>query len=166
MRARFGLVFQHAGLLDWLDVQDNVAFPLVERQVSRAVIRESVDDILDRLGLAKLRERMPHQLSTGERKRVALARAMVMRPEILIYDEPTTGQDPPHVATINAMIVEAQQSFDVTSLVISHDMASTFRIAHTVALLHEGRIVACGPPDVVHASRDAVVQRFLRASAM
>lgn len=166
LRTRFALVFQHAALLDWLDVGDNIAFPLVERGLSASVRRERVDEMLDRLGLAALRHRMPGEISVGERKRVGLARAMVMRPDVLIYDEPTTGQEPPRVREIDEMIVQTQEQFGVTTLVISHDMESTFRIAHTVAMIHEGRIVACGTPSELLASPNAHVHRFLHASAM
>jgi len=166
VRTHFGLVFQHAGLLDWMDVEENVAFPLVERrQEARAVIRDRVHDILERLGLTQLRHRLPGEISAGERKRVALARAMVMRPDILIYDEPTTGQDPLRTREIDDMIVRAQEQFDITTLVISHDMASTFRIAHAIALIHEGRIVAYGSPSEVRGSANDYVRHFLRASA-
>ena len=165
MRTRFGLVFQHGALLDWLDVEANVAFPLVERRREpRRAIDARVADLLARLDLTKLRHRMPSDISAGERKRVALARAMVMRPDILIFDEPTTGQDPTRTREIDDMIVQTQREFGVTALVISHDMASTFRIADRVALLREGRIIACGTPAEVSASRDEYVRHFLRAS--
>jgi ABC-type transporter Mla maintaining outer membrane lipid asymmetry ATPase subunit MlaF len=167
VRAHFGLVFQHGGLLDWLDVEGNVAFPLAERrQESTETIDERVRDLLERLDLTRLRHRMPGEISTGERKRVALARAMVMRPDILIFDEPTTGQDPTRTGEIDDMIVETQRAFGVTTIVISHDLASTFRIADTVALIRDGRIVACGTPSELSASRNEYVRHFLQASAV
>jgi phospholipid/cholesterol/gamma-HCH transport system ATP-binding protein len=167
VRTHFGLVFQHGGLLDWLDVEHNVAFPLVEgRRESAEEIDERVTDMLGRLGLDKLRHRMPSDLSTGERKRVALARTMVMRPDILIFDEPTTGQDPTRTREIDDMIVQTQQQFDITTIVISHDMASTFRIADTIALIQDGRIVAYGTPSELSASHDEYVRHFLSASAV
>ncbi len=167
VRARIGFVFQHAALLDWLSVAENIAFPLVERRhTSAGEVRARVDESLERLGLTPLRHRMPYELSTGERKRVGLARAIVMQPEIIIYDEPTTGQDPVRTGEIDDMIVRIQEQLDVTTLVISHDMASTFRIAHTIAMIHEGKIVACGPPAELAASTDAYVRHFLHASAV
>ncbi len=167
VRTRLALVFQHAALLDWLDVEDSVAFPLVEqRRLSNDEIHARVHDVIERLGLAPLRRRMPHELSVGERKRVGLARAMVMQPEILIYDEPTTGQDPVRAHEIDDMIVQAQEQFGVTTIVISHDILSTFRIAHTVAMLHDGAIVACGTPAELRASTDASVHQFLRAASV
>jgi len=167
VRTHFGLVFQHAALLDWLSVEDNVAFPLVERRrESSRVIRERVDEMLERLGLTALRRRLPGDISAGERKRVGLARAMVMRPDILIYDEPTTGQDPLRTHEIDDMILETQREFDVTTIVISHDMVSTFQIAHTIAMIHAGAIVACGSPAELRASMDQHVREFLRASTI
>jgi ABC-type transporter Mla maintaining outer membrane lipid asymmetry ATPase subunit MlaF len=166
IRRRFGLVFQHAGLLDWLSVDDNIAFPLVEHGHSKHDARERVDDIVARIGLAGLRSRMPGELSPGERKRVALARAMVTRPEILIYDEPTTGQDPVRVSEIDTLIRETQEQFGITSLVISHDMASTFRLAHHIVMLHHGRVVARGTPRELLASPDEHVRRFLAAAGV
>jgi phospholipid/cholesterol/gamma-HCH transport system ATP-binding protein len=153
-------------LLDWLDVEQNVAFPLVERRrESGPAIDDRVREMLERLGLARLRNRRPDELSVGERKRVALARAMVMRPEILIFDEPTTGQDPLRTREIDDMIVQSQEQFDVTTIVISHDMASTFRIGHTVAMIHDGTIVAYGTPAEVCGSANEYVRHFLHASA-
>lgn len=167
VRTHFGLVFQHAALLDWLSVEDNIAFPLVERRKeSTHAIHTRVHEILDGLELTGLRRRMPGELSVGERKRVGLARALVMRPDILIYDEPTTGQDPVRSHQIDDMIVHAQERFGVTTIVISHDMLSTFRIAHMIAMLHDGKIVACGTPAELRASADANVHQFLHAAAL
>ena len=109
---------------------------------------------------------MPAELSAGERKRVALARAIVTHPKILIYDEPTTGQDPQRSHEIEELIVSVQQQFDVTSLLISHDMASTFRIGHMIAMLHEGKIAAYGTPAQLRASDNEHVQRFIHAGAV
>jgi ABC-type transporter Mla maintaining outer membrane lipid asymmetry ATPase subunit MlaF len=160
LRERFGLVLQHAGLLDWLTVEGNIAFPLVEHGRDTAAVAE----VIAQLKLDPLRTRMPADLSAGQRKRVALARAMVTRPEILIYDEPTTGQDPTSTREINDLIVETQQRFDITTVVISHDMVSTFRIADSIAMLHDGKVIAYGGPAELRASTDAYVQRFLHAS--
>lgn len=165
VRSQFGLVFQHAGLLDWLDVEGNIAFPLVEqRRESAAVIRERVREAIDQLGLGPLRHRMPGELSAGERKRVALARAIVTRPRILIYDEPTTGQDPMRTHEIDDLITQIQQRYDVASIVISHDIPSTFHIAQRIALIHEGQIVICGTPAEVRASTNAHVRHFLASA--
>jgi ABC-type transporter Mla maintaining outer membrane lipid asymmetry ATPase subunit MlaF len=167
VRSRFGLLFQHAALLDWLSVAGNVAFPLEERsKTPRKEARERVLEILERLHIADIRDRMPGEISEGQKKRVGLARAIVMRPEIMIYDEPTTGQDPIRTRGIDDMIQETQEQFDITSIVISHDMASTFRIAHMIALLDSGRIAAYGTPAQVRASPDEHVQHFIHAGSV
>jgi ABC-type transporter Mla maintaining outer membrane lipid asymmetry ATPase subunit MlaF len=164
VRRRVGLLFQHAALLDWLTVEENVAFPLLERrQLPRKQVRERVQDTLERLHVIDIRDRLPGAISSGQRKRVGLARAIITQPEIMIYDEPTTGQDPLRTRQVDDMIQEAQETFDITSIVISHDMASTFRIAHTIALLDQGRIAAYGTPDQVRASSDPYVRKFIYA---
>jgi phospholipid/cholesterol/gamma-HCH transport system ATP-binding protein len=110
--------------------------------------------------------RMPGEISAGQRKRVGLARAIVMKPEIMIYDEPTTGQDPLRTRDIDDMIQQTQERFDITSIVISHDMSSTFRIAHMIAMLYQGRMVAFGTPAELRASPDEHVQRFIHAGSV
>jgi ABC-type transporter Mla maintaining outer membrane lipid asymmetry ATPase subunit MlaF len=167
VRKHFGLLFQGAALLDWLSVYDNVAFPVRERGgVSRQELRERVVDILERLNIADIMNRMPGEISAGQRKRVGLARAIVMRPDIMIYDEPTTGQDPLRTRDIDNMIQETQERFDITSIVISHDMASTFRIGHMIAMLYEGTIAAYGTPAALRASPNEHVQRFIHAGSV
>jgi phospholipid/cholesterol/gamma-HCH transport system ATP-binding protein len=167
MRKHFGLLFQNAALLDWLSVYDNVAFPLHERgEVHGAALRALVVDILERLNIADIMHRMPSEISAGQRKRVGLARAIVVKPEIMIYDEPTTGQDPLRTRDIDDMIQQTQERFDITSIVISHDMSSTFRIAHMIAMLYKGKIVAFGSPAELRASTDEHVQRFIHAGSV
>jgi ABC-type transporter Mla maintaining outer membrane lipid asymmetry ATPase subunit MlaF len=167
VRTKVGLLFQHAALLDWFSVFENVAFPLVERtKLSSKEIRERVFEILERLHIAELADRMPGEISVGQKKRVGLARAIITRPAIMIYDEPTTGQDPIRTREIDDMIQETQEQFDITSIVISHDMASTFRIAHRIALLHRGQIAAYGTPAEVRASPDENVQHFIHAGSV
>ena len=164
VRRRFGMLFQHAALLDWLTVFGNVAFPLEERTRStRAEIRDQVDSVLERLHIADIRDRLPGEISEGQKKRVGLARAIIMKPEIMIYDEPTTGQDPIRTRDVDDMITETQEQFEITSIVISHDMASTFRIGHMVALLNQGQIAAYGTPAEIRASSDSHVQHFIHA---
>ena len=164
VRRRFGLVFQSGALLDWLSVEDNIAFPLREHPIDHVATRTRVTEILDALDLEAVAGRLPAELSTGERKRVALARALVGRPDVVIYDEPTTGQDSLRAFEIDELIQRAQQQFGVTSLVISHDLTSTFRIAHRVAMLHEGTVIAYGTPAEIQASPIPYVQDFLRAA--
>lgn len=167
VRQNFGLLFQHAALLDWLPVFENVAFPLRERtKLGRGEIKDLVDEMLERTHIADIRDRMPGEISEGQKKRVGLARAMIMKPKIMIYDEPTTGQDPLRTRDIDNMIQETQAHYDITSIVISHDMASTFRIAHMIALLNRGEIAAYGTPAQVRASPNAHVQSFIHAGSV
>jgi phospholipid/cholesterol/gamma-HCH transport system ATP-binding protein len=167
MRKHFGLLFQNAALLDWLTVYDNVAFPIRERgNTSKQELRDRVTDILERLNISDIAHRMPGDISAGQRRRVGLARAIVMKPEIMIYDEPTTGQDPLRTRDIDDMIQQTQERFDITSIVISHDMSSTFRIAHMIAMLYQGRMVAFGTPAELRASPEEHVQRFIHAGSV
>jgi phospholipid/cholesterol/gamma-HCH transport system ATP-binding protein len=167
VRKHFGLLFQNAALLDWLSVYENVAFPIHERGgTGPGELRDRVLDILERLNISDILHRMPSEISAGQRKRVGLARAIVMKPEIMIYDEPTTGQDPLRTRDIDDMIQQTQEQFDITSIVISHDMSSTFRIAHMIAMLYQGRIVAYGSPAELRASPDEHVQRFIHAGTV
>ena len=168
VRKHFGLLFQNAALLDWLTVFENVAFPIRERgdAVPRGELRDRVNDITERLNIADILHRMPGEISAGQRKRVGLARAIVMRPDIMIYDEPTTGQDPLRTRDIDDMIQQTQERFDITSIVISHDMSSTFRIAHMIAMLYQGTIAAVGTPAELRASSNEHVQRFIHAGSV
>ena len=150
VQRKFGMVFQYAALFDSLNVVENIAFPLIERyRLPRSEIMERVRDLLRRLDLDNVpggEQKFPAELSGGMRKRVGLARALVDRPEILLYDEPTTGLDPIATQNVDEMIRRTAHDFGVTSVVISHDMASTFRIADRIAMLYEGKIIACGTP--------------------
>jgi ABC-type transporter Mla maintaining outer membrane lipid asymmetry ATPase subunit MlaF len=167
VRQNFGLLFQHAALLDWLTVAENVAFPLRERtKLGKGEIKDRVEEMLARTHIADITNRMPGEISEGQKKRVGLARAMIMKPRIMIYDEPTTGQDPLRTRDIDNMIQETQAHYDITSIVISHDMASTFRIAHMIALLNRGEIAAYGTPAQVRASPNQHVQSFIHAGSV
>jgi ABC-type transporter Mla maintaining outer membrane lipid asymmetry ATPase subunit MlaF len=167
VRTHFGMLFQHAALLDWLTVYENVAFPIRERTTASATeIRQRVLEILERLNIADIARRMPGEISEGQKKRVGLARAIVMKPEIMIYDEPTTGQDPLRTRDIDNMIQSTQKEFDLTSIVISHDMASTFRIGHMIAMLYMGEIAAYGTPAEIRASPNPHVQQFIHAGSV
>lgn len=165
LRTKVGMLFQHAALFDSMSVRENVAFPLVERRVcSRKEAHERTDRLLEQLKLMEIADQVPVQISSGQQKRVSLARALVTEPQLLIYDEPTTGQDPIMSLYVEEMIMEVQESFDVTSIVISHDMASAFRTADVIAMLHKGEIIACGPPQVIADSEDERVRNFVYAA--
>src|SRR5262249_54355383 len=144
-RRKFGLVFQFAALFDSLTVEENCAFPLREHtDKPNSEIKAIVADRLGALGIGGTQKKYPGGLAGGMRKRVGLARALVLEPEILMYDEPTTGLDPLATRNVDEMILATCERYKVTSVVISHDMASVFRIADRIAMLHNKRIMAAG----------------------
>ncbi len=163
LRLRFGMVFQHGALFDSMTVRQNVAFPLREHTpLSEAEVQERVRAVLGPVGLLFAIDKMPGELSGGMRKRVALARALVHRPEILLYDEPTTGLDPILTAQVDRLIRDTQDRHpDMTSVVISHDMQATFRIADHVAFLHDGKVLLAGPPGRLETTEDPRVRQFV-----
>ena len=164
MRHKFGMVFQAAALFDSMNVYDNVAFPLREhRSMSEEEIQKLVREKLDLMGLPRVAEqKYPADLSGGMRKRVGLARAIVMNPKIVLYDEPTTGLDPITTDYVDEMILAAQRELGITSVVISHDIASAFNIADQIAFLNKGVILEQGPPEQVRASQHPAVKVFLQ----
>ena len=168
VRRKFGMCFQYAALLDSLTIMDNVAFPLREHtKKSEKEIQSLVLDKLEKLGLnARVLDLYPAELSGGMRKRVGLARALMLDPKIIVYDEPTSGLDPITTRTVDEMIEQARNVFNVTNVVISHDMASTFRIAHRVHVLVKGKIVESGAPHDVVKSKRKDVREFIEASGV
>lgn len=166
VRRKFGMLFQNAALFDSMSVADNVAFPLRERtRLGRAEIVEKVREKLRLVGLEGAEHKMPSELSGGMRKRVGLARAIALDPPIILYDEPTTGLDPILCDTIDRLIVRMQKELDVTSVVISHDIAGAFKIGDCIAMLHEGRIQGCRTAEEMRESEDPVVRQFITGSA-
>ncbi len=166
-RRKFGMVFQMAALFDSLTVEENCAFPLVEHtKKSKAEIRDIVMNRLTALGLEDADKKFPGELSGGMRKRVGLARALVLEPEIILYDEPTTGLDPLATENVDNMIMTAAEKFKVTSIVISHDMASVFRVADRIAMLNEGVIEFAGTPDEIRRTEIDYVRRFITTSGV
>ncbi|MBI5607485.1 MAG: ABC transporter ATP-binding protein [Deltaproteobacteria bacterium] len=164
-RRSFGMLFQNAALFDSMSVFDNVAFPLREHhKLRKAELYDTVMQALTALKLEHAAQKFPGELSGGMKKRVALARATILRPKILIYDEPTTGLDPVMIKQVDDMIAETQARLQVTSVVISHDMASTFRIAHKIAMLHQGQIIEHGSPEEFRASDNPIVRNFIFVS--
>ena len=162
VRKRFGMLFQEGALFDSMNVGQNVAFPILEhRRLPWAAVEKLVAEKLELVGLPGIEEKMPSELSGGMRKRVALARAMALDPDIMLFDEPTTGLDPIMTAAIDELIINTQKRFNMTCVVISHDIQSVFRIAHRVAMLYEGRIVEEGIPEAFRNSSNEIVQEFL-----
>ena len=168
VRRKFGVVYQYAALLDSITVLDNVAFPLVEHtQLSRSEIRKRVIDKLHTLGLEEnVLSMRPAELSGGMRKRVGLARALMLDPPILIYDEPTSGLDPLTSRAVDDLIDDTRRRFGVTSIVITHDIASCFRIADQAILLVKGQIVARGTPNALAHGDNEVAREFIRMSGV
>jgi phospholipid/cholesterol/gamma-HCH transport system ATP-binding protein len=165
LRRKFGMVFQYAALFDSLTVVENIAFPLIERyRLPREEIMSRVRDLLKRLDLAHvggIEQKFPAELSGGQRKRVGLARALIDRPQILLYDEPTTGLDPVATKNVDDMILQTSRDFGVTSVVISHDMASTFRIADKISMLYQGKILVTGTPAELLRSQQPPLREFI-----
>ncbi len=163
IRQRYGVVFQGGALFDSMSVFDNVAFPLREKSRLRlAEIRERAEEKLAQVGLSDMGHKNPAEISGGMRKRVAIARALVTEPEIVFFDEPTTGLDPILVNTIHHLILELHRKFRFTAIMVSHEIPEIFRIADRVAMLHDGTIVESGLPEAVQQSSNAVVQQFIR----
>ncbi len=167
VRKSFGMLFQDAALFDSMNVGENVAFPLKEHTLLKpTIISEIVEQKLRQVDLRNVSHKLPSELSGGMRKRVGLARAIVLDPKIILFDEPTTGLDPIMADDIDTLIVETQRLTGATCVVISHDIKGTFKIAHKIAMLYEGRIVEAGTPEAVKSSDNSVVQQFIRGQAI
>jgi len=163
IRRRYGVVFQGGALFDSMSCADNVAFPLREKfRMPTAEIAKRVEASLAQVGLEGVGAKFPAEISGGMRKRVAIARALVTEPEIVFFDEPTTGLDPVLVNTIHRLILDLHRRFRFTAIVVSHEIPEIFEIADTVAMLHEGRIAEAGPPAAIQASANRVVRQFIR----
>ena len=162
MRKRFGMLFQEAALFDSMNVGTNVAFPLREHtNLNDKNIRGIVAQKLEQVGLTGLEEKMPAELSGGMKRRVGLARALVLDPEIVLFDEPTAGLDPPMAEAIEELILETQRRLRKTFVVITHNIHTAFHIGNQIAMLHEGRIVEEGTPGAFRRSSNPVVQAFM-----
>jgi phospholipid/cholesterol/gamma-HCH transport system ATP-binding protein len=162
VRKKIGVLFQDGALFDSMTVAENVAFPLRERGIRKIPeLLEKVRAALDVVGLKDHMEKMPINISGGMRKRVALARAIITQPECILYDEPTAGLDPIVADSIDHLIRRLQRDFRVTSITVTHDMKSMFKIADRVAYLREGRIYFLGTPEEIRDTRDPAIRRFI-----
>ncbi|MDO9529518.1 MAG: ABC transporter ATP-binding protein [Syntrophales bacterium] len=162
IRKKFGMLFQESALFDSMNVGENVAFPLREQtKMKDDEIKKVVADRLRAVGLTGIEDKMPSELSGGMKKRVGLARAIAMHPQMVLFDEPTTGLDPIMTEAINNLIIDTQKNFNLTSIVISHDVSSIFKIGHKIAMLHEGKIVEYGTPEEIRESKNPVLEQFL-----
>lgn len=165
MRKKFGILFQNAALFDSMNVYENVAFPLVEHtKKSRDEISRIVTEKLRLVGLRDVEEKMPSELSGGMKKRVGLARAIALDPDIILYDEPTTGLDPIMCDVVDNLIHDTQKELGVTSIVISHDIESTLKIADYIAMLYDGKVVLYGTPEDFKTTDNPYVKQFFSAS--
>ena len=166
MRQSFGMCFQYSALFDDLTVAENICFPLVEHsKLSKAEMRQKCEEKLIAVHLDPkvVMDKYPNELSGGMKKRVALARGIILEPSIILYDEPTTGLDPMTRNTVDELILETNQKFGLSSVIISHDMYSALHYADVLAFLHKGEIVFCGPPAEFNKSEHPMVQGFLNA---
>ncbi len=162
VRGKFGMLFQGAALFDSLTVAENVSFALRrERKCSPDEIRNKVAEMLDMVELSGTEDKKPSELSGGMRKRVGLARAIIYRPQIVLYDEPTTGLDPVVSDSIDQLIMRVRDRFKVTTVVVTHDMRSARRVGQRILMLHEGKIYVDGTPAEIFSSTDPVVHRFV-----
>jgi len=166
IRCRFGFLFQMGALFDSMTVAENVAFPIKEHGGKlNGRLAEIVAEKLRLVGLDGLQNRTPGQISGGQKKRVALARAIALGPEVILYDEPTTGLDPVRSDVINELILKLKREIHVTSVVVTHDMTSAMKVADRIVMLHQGSIIADGPPDYFRTTTDARVRRFVDGQA-
>ena len=166
IRKRFGMLFQSGALFDSLTVGDNIALPLREHtKLDENVISIIVKMKLEQVGLRGFEDLMPSQLSGGMKKRVGLARAIVMDPRIIFYDEPTAGLDPVMTGVVDKLTMDLTRKLDITSVVVTHDMGSVFRIADRIVMLHQGNILQIGTPEEIKNSTNPLVQQFITGDA-
>lgn len=166
LRKKFGMLFQGAALFDSLTVAENVGFALQEHAaMEEHAIRQRVEECLALVGLERAEDLYPAELSGGMRKRVGLARAIAMNPEIILYDEPTTGLDPIMGDVINDLIIALRDRLKVTSVVVTHDMRSAYKVADRIAMLYNGSILEAGTPEHIRQSANPVVQQFIQGQA-
>jgi phospholipid/cholesterol/gamma-HCH transport system ATP-binding protein len=166
LRTQIGYVFQFAALFDSLSIGENIAMGLRKQgKLDTPGIHKRVAEVLDLVDLPNVEDRFPAELSGGMRKRVGLARAIALRPKYLLYDEPTTGLDPVTSAVIDELMVRMRDKLGVTSVVITHDMRSAYRVGTSIAMLYEGRVRQCGTVDEIRQSSDPVVRQFIEGRA-
>ncbi len=165
-RMKFGMLFQGAALFDSLTVGENVGFALYEHsRLSKTEIEKRVRECLEHVGLAGIEHLKPAELSGGMRKRVGLARAIAVNPEIIMYDEPTTGVDPIMGDAINELIIELHDKLNVTAIAVTHDMVSAYKIASRIAMLYEGKIIEVGTPDEIKNTKNPIVHQFITGAS-
>ncbi len=166
VRTQFGFLFQMGALFDSMTVRENICFPLIEHTAMTAAERnERCRQVLLRVGLNGTQDKMPAALSGGQRKRIALARAIALHPRVILYDEPTTGLDPVRSDVINELLNKLRSELAVTSIVVTHDMTSAYTIADRMVMLYDGRLIADGSPQEIQQTDHPVVRRFIEGKA-
>ncbi len=166
IRRRFGMLFQSGALFDSMTVGENIALPLREHtQLDESIIGIIIKMKLELVGLRGFENLMPSQLSGGMKKRVGLARAIAMDPKIVFYDEPTAGLDPVMTGVIDKLTMDLTKKLRITSVVVTHDMNSVFRIADRIVMLHQGNVMQIGTPDEIRHSKNPIVQQFITGEA-
>jgi phospholipid/cholesterol/gamma-HCH transport system ATP-binding protein len=166
LRLTFGMLFQGAALFDSLTVAENVGFNLIEHtDMDPITVSKRVKEALSLVGLYGIEDLMPSELSGGMQKRVGLARAICMRPKIILYDEPTTGVDPIMADAVNDLIKRLHDKLDITSIVVTHDMVSAYKVASDIAMLYEGKIVQRGTPDEIKNTDNPIVKQFITGAS-
>jgi phospholipid/cholesterol/gamma-HCH transport system ATP-binding protein len=166
VREQFGFLFQMGALFDSLTVEENIGFPIVEHtRKTPAEISRIVDEKLRMVGLPEVRKKMPAELSGGQRKRVALARAIALDPRLILYDEPTTGLDPIRSDVINELIIKLKREIRVTSVVVTHDMHSAFRVGDRIVMLDKGKTIFDGTPQQIQQSKNPLIRSFVLGEA-
>ena len=165
-RMKFGMLFQGAALFDSLTVGENVGFALYEHtNLSKSQINKRIRECLDHVGLSGIEHLKPAELSGGMKKRVGLARAIAVNPEIIMYDEPTTGVDPIMGDAVNDLIIELHDKLSITAIAVTHDMVSAYKIADRIAMLYEGKIIETGTPEEIKNTKNPVVKQFITGAA-
>jgi len=166
VRQKFGILFQSAALLDSMTVEENVALPLIEHSsFTSGEISDKVDEALNTVGLPGSNTLMPSELSGGMKKRVGLARALVYQPQYMLYDEPTTGLDPIMADIINKLIIDLNERTSVTSIIVTHDIVSAYKVSDRIVMLHYGNIILSGTPDEIKNTDNPTVRQFVEGSA-
>ena len=164
LRSSFGMLFQSAALLAWMTVEQNIALPLIEsRRFSKKEIEEKVREAIQLVQLEGAEKKRPSEISGGMQKRAGLARAIITRPEIILYDEPTSGLDPVMSRHIDQLIIDLRTKLGITSVVVTHDLHSAFSIGSRIAMLHDGRVAEIGAPEEFVKSSQSCVQEFIKA---